>query len=164
MSFFKGSHNHHEITAYVHTDGSVTYTTEAIPDDDKSYRSAKEFTSLSAIEAAIDKYELSLRKNFVNPQAYMIQQGEGWPTPSKRSVVAVTVTSITSDGKEVWIKTAKDERRKVYINDLFAHQEVCQAYVDALDATSTVYRRECENLKDVLDRSQWKPKKGEGKS
>lgn len=151
---FKGEHNGHEITAYIYTDGSITFTTDALQEPGAYGRTTKEFASLSSIEAAIDKYELSLRKNFKNTTAYMVVNPH---YRSERAVEAVKITSITQDGKEAWIKTPKDDRRKVRLDELYKDREVCQAYIDALVATTAVYEKERETLKSIVDRHLWTP-------
>lgn len=154
MDYFKGEHNGHEITVKVHTDGSVNYTTEVFQEQGKYYMAAKEFTSLDTIKAAIDKYELSLRKNFKNTTAYMFVH----PYYAKeREIEKVTVTSITPNEKSAWIKTSKNERRKVSLSELYKDREVCQAYIAALAATSAVYQKERETLKSIVDKHLWKP-------
>lgn len=154
MDYFKGRHNEHEITVIVHTDGSVSYKTEVIQEQGKYYMEEKEFTSLDTIKAAIDKYELSLRKNFKNTTAYMIINPH---YQNDRMVEKVTVTSITPNEKSAWIKTSKDERRKVSLEELYKDPEVCQAYIAALAATSAVYQKERETLKSIVDKHLWKP-------
>jgi len=155
MTDFKTTYNGHEIIARVHSDGSINYLTEAIQEQGKYYSSAKEFTSLKACEAAIDKYDLSLRKEFTNTTAYTIEPGyHGAPG----GVDAVTVTSITSDGTEAWIKTAKHERRKVTLTSLYTCPVMCKAYLEACAESAKVYSLTRADLLSTLRKSAWVPK------
>lgn len=154
MMDFKSTYNHHEITARVHTDGSVNYMTEAIVDTESAWGSPREFLTVAALTEALDKYDLMTRKNFINKTAYMI---ENWYRADEGAVNTVEVTSLTSDGEDAWIKTEKGERRKVRRATLYADRGLCEAYLAAIKEIVATYEASKRHAQTVLDLSQWKP-------
>jgi hypothetical protein len=80
---------------------------DSTPDEFKG----KVFRSLEATVKAIRAYNLTLRKSFTNPVAYVMRH--------RNETEQVRVTSVTENGRECWI-TGEQGREKVAITRLFA--------------------------------------------
>jgi hypothetical protein len=129
--------------------------------DDKPYETVKTYDNVSSILDAIDRYDLSLRKDFVNTTAYRI--GGGWHQ-EKNKVYAVTVTSVTEDGREAWVKGDKTEygsgRTKVSLTSLYSDKEACQRYADTVNALKKKYEQDQKAADAELNKAKnlWTPK------
>jgi hypothetical protein len=153
---FTGQHNDHTITCTVYSDGSVSFKAEALPDTDKWMWSSKEFTSLSSIINALDAYDLSVRKDFSNRHAYVIQS-DYRSSAHSLMVVPVTVMSITADEQSAWVKNEKGERRKESRKDLFGSRAACEAYLERLARVTAQYDQDKTTLRAALDMHRWEP-------
>jgi hypothetical protein len=155
---FKSEYNEHPIIVRFHN-STPEFTTEAIKEKGKQYDATKVFPSLDAICVAIDKYELSLRKDFVNPTAYRIVRGfRGWGCQTETTYETVTVTSVI-DENYCWITDSKGSRAKEPIAKLFDdldelkkhHKEWLRIESEALNART--------KAEAVVNQFRWKPKK-----
>jgi hypothetical protein len=124
----------------------------------------KTYDSVDAILDAIDRYDLSLRKEFTNTKAYRI--GGGWRA-DKHTIQEVTVTSVTEDGREAWIKVDKADkhawgngREKVMMHSLYNSKEACKHYVDSMNFLTKQFEKDTEKAKEILDnpKNMWTPK------
>lgn len=155
MSTFKGSYNHHVVNVKVHSDESVTYTTEALKKKHPKYSwdDFEEFDTYAKVCRALDAYDLKCRKNFTNKTAYMVERPWNGGTGETEEV---TVTSIDANGNEAWV-IRKEGRRKVRIESLYADKDICDAYVKALRATIDCFEKEKETLFKKLEEFRWVP-------
>lgn len=143
---FKATHTDFEITANM-DDVVPIFTCDALLNQ---YGNLKPFNSLKSLLAALDAYELSLRKNFTNPTAYrFVRFSYGNP----ETVEEVTVTS--TDGKEAWVKTVKGKREKCRINSLYADRDNLQAYLDAVAEVQRELKERTAALEEKL--MMWHP-------
>ena len=166
---FKTEYKGQIVSGYSHDGGSLKFQCDLLKEMRKSitggepYETIKTYDSVESILDAIDRYDLSLRKDFTNRVAYRIDVS-GW-RGEKNRIEQVEVTSVTDDGREAWIKVAKDKhaygngRSKVGISTLYNNKEVCQEYVDALNAAGKLYADTSKKLEAALNKETnlWKP-------
>lgn len=76
------------------------------------------YTSPEKIEAALKAWDLAQRKDFANKEAFVVDRAYN----KNASPLSVTVTSVSADGKEAWVKQ-NGERRKIYLSELYANRE-----------------------------------------
>ena len=164
---FKTVYKDQEITARSHDGGQLSFSCNLLKEtrkhhDGSPYEATKSYDNVESILEAIDRYELSLRKDFVNKTAYRV--GGGW-RHEKNTVYEVTVTSVTDDGKEAWIKEPPGQNRygngrsKVNLNSLYNNKEACKHYCDSINFLTKQYEKETTKAQEILDspKNLWKP-------
>lgn len=135
------------IKGEVYTDESVGYTSDVVTDT---------CSSLAAMKAALDKYTQELKKDFTSPTAWRLDYG--WSEVPHMS--RVEVTSITTNGREAWVRfPTTGERGKVGRDTLYGNEEACHAYIEGLKKAKEDYTQKKLELKAVVDRFLWAPKK-----
>jgi hypothetical protein len=158
---FKTVYKDQEITARSHDGGQLSFSCDLLKEtrkhhDGSPYEATKSYDNVESILEAIDRYELSLRKDFVNKTAYRV--GGGW-RHEKNTVYEVTVTSVTDDGKEAWIKEGDNSRSKVSLKSLYNSKEACKHYCDSMNFLAKQYEKETTKAQEILDspKNLWKP-------
>lgn len=130
-------------------DVTVSFGRHGMPDFRCDLLPGKGFDSEEKITAAINAYKLSLRKNFSNPAAWLFGS---WRAQTPQPV---TVTSVTEDGKEAWVRDAKGERSKVQLAQLVSDK-------DALLAVMAKEKELQEQIKATWDAlPRWSPQSAE---
>jgi hypothetical protein len=158
-----GEYKDHQIDVRYDSEGRPTFTTDALMHfkevswTKEKWETKKEFDSLESILNAIDRYETSQRKDFVNSVAYRVQ---GWDNDT---LGEVTVTSITEDGREAWITFiskslgGEKKREKVGITSLYNSHKAVEAFIRGKADAKVVYERTVGILEAELNKHRWKP-------
>jgi len=164
---FKSEYRGHIIVGQSHDGGALSFHCELLKEtrkhlhSDEAYETLKSYDNVASILDAIDRYDLSLRKDFTNTVAYRI--GGGW-REEKNKVYEVTVTSVTEDGREAWIKGEKSDygsgRTKVSLTSLYSNKEACQRYVETMNALKKKFEQDQKAADAELNKAKnlWTPK------
>jgi len=134
MATYKAEIGGYDVSLRIDYNGKLSFVCEVVG----------EFDSEDAIEAALKKYDLSLRKEFTNRVAY--RRG-GWALDGKLEKVEVT----SADDKEAWVKNEKGRREKCQRVSLFSDRD--EYYAAAEKATAL--RDEAERIMAAVPR--WQP-------
>jgi len=154
VGIFRGVYKDHEIKCTMNG-GEITFSTEGLTEKTRvgEYPFRSQYTTYQAICDALDRMELSARKDFKNGEAFRVLGRY----QRLSEVEAVTVTSLP-DEQTAWIRTANGERQKVSRSSLYASRAACNAYVKALAHEEHRHRKVCEDLQVALNGSLWQPK------
>lgn len=136
----------HEVSVDIQG-SSISLRTDALKDP---------YHNLDTLTDALRRYNLSLRKSFTNPDAFLFA---GWGT---KIVEPVVVTSITEDGKEAWVRRRdtrngkEGKRSKVRLADLYAEREG----LDAIQTREQEHKQEIATMWENVKR--WEPNSQKG--
>ncbi len=117
--------------------GKAEYSCADLPNGKQAY------ATLEALQNAVRRYDLSLKKQFSNKTAYYVD--------SRNRLVEVTVTSLDG-GKEAWIQSKLMGRQKVSRDSLYANREEVEQLIS--------YEQDCNaQLRGLWARlDRWEPK------
>jgi hypothetical protein len=119
----------------------------------------KTFNDIEKMLDAIDRYELSLRKNFSNPTAYRLRGS--YRECEDLKYEEVTVTSIV-DERDCWIKTKEKPtygsgREMERLENLFFDAQEVQDYIDLVKGAYKKFSHEKKKAEARLNMFRWKP-------
>ena len=156
---FKGKYKDHEITCSVSGyNGRVYFTTPVLVEEVTStggskYEKSKEYETYQSLCDAIDRFELSARKNFTNATAYRVL-GRYYQDEAK--VEEVTVTSLPDD-YHAWIKGSNGERSKVARGSLYSDKTQAELYKKQMSYLDKKYDLDKTKAQEQLNKYLWKP-------
>lgn len=144
MSEFIRVYKDYEIRASVSASGPTEFSCEQLKDKE-NYR--KRFSTEKEIEAALDRFDLTQRKNFANREAIYMSE---YNAPSVVEVLTLT----TND--EAWIKKG-DRREKVRLDQLYVDLGACELFLAEKETIEQVAQQKVDRLRAKLKR--WEPEK-----
>jgi hypothetical protein len=123
------------------------------------YSSDKEYADIDQLVAAIDRYDLKLRKDFSNRKAFRIT-GRDPQADEDGRIEEVEVTSII-DERMCWIKSNRKSygsgREQERLADLFATKESVREYLKTMKVEDKRYKEVEAKAQAKLDQDRWVP-------